>query len=162
MDTTIKNAASKGQRRFISGSALPPIHKQLKAMVQEAAYDLEKLMRLKKQVDPIMADQITVIYWDCIENFWPDYELDRKTGKVITKFSKAFPPSHKAIRFNGNEKDVLVRIIVKNVTVETIYNVIAPAILKAGIKPFLIFNNNTFLILPKDRMKVREVIERVA
>lgn len=162
MNTTINNAAGKRQRRIISGAALSPIHKQLKAMVQDADYDIGKLLGLQKQVDPITADQITVIYWDCIENFWPDYELDRKMGKVFTKFGHAYPPVHKAIRFNGHEEEALIRIRVKNATVETIYNVIAPAILKVGVKPFLIFDNNTFLVLPKDKIKVQEVIARFA
>jgi hypothetical protein len=68
---------------------------------------------------------------------------------------------HRAIRFRGYERVAPARITVKKAAVETIYNVIAPALLKAGVRPFIIFDDNTFLVLPKDKVKARQVIARV-
>ena len=142
-----------------STEELPAIHKELKVMVNKAEYDLDKLELLKKEVDPITADQIQVVIWDALESEWPDYELNNETGEVLTKFRYAYAPLHQAIRFKGHKNDVLVSIEIKNSTAETVYNCIAPALLKTGIKLFLVFNDNTFLVLPKDEKNTQAVIE---
>ena len=59
-----------------STEEIPAIHKELKGMVNKAEYDLDRLELLKKEVDPITADQIQVVIWDALENEWPDYELN--------------------------------------------------------------------------------------
>ena len=156
------NGATGDKKNSITSTAgLPAIHRALRAMVNNAEYDLTKLEQLQTKVDPTTADQIQVVIWDAIAKEWPKYELNPSTGEVLTKFRYAYSPLHRAIRFKGHELVAPVRIAVKNATVETIYNVIAPALLKAGVKPFLVLNDNTFLVLPKDKVKTRQVIARV-
>ena len=155
------SSRTTGSKQVLAASTdeLPAIHRELKAMVNKAEYDLGKLELLKKEVDPIAADQIQVVIWDALENEWPDYELNNETGEVLTKFRYAYAPFHQAIRFKGHKKDVLVSIEIKNATTETVYNCIAPALLKAGIRLFLVFNDNTFLVLPKDEKNAQAAIE---
>ncbi len=159
MKKTSNSATSSKQVLADSTEELSAIHKKLKAMVNMAEYDLKTFLQLQRTVDPITADQMTVVYWDSVENMLPDYELTLSTGKVETKFCQAYPPLHEAIRFKGHERETLVRIEIKNPTTETVYNCIAPALLKAGIRLFLIFNDNTFLVLPKDEKNAQAVIE---
>ncbi|MBL0310160.1 MAG: hypothetical protein IPP77_10920 [Bacteroidetes bacterium] len=158
MTKTTTKSSTNLYDNVISGKVLPKIHNRLRPMVNNAYYDLSILNQLQKKVGPVRADQMTVLVWDYYDGSWEDYTLNPTTGEVWTKFHDAYPPSHKAIRFVGHEKTELSIIWVKNVSFKELYNVIATALLKKGVKPFIVLSKVAILTLPENEIVAVEII----